>query len=273
MVDDVDDDLKDRAAQPERPRAADDEPRPSVASDERRRHHARQPAARPASAPAGVEVELAEHVVQVDAGAGNDRRPSPSRSRRSARRRCPRRRRPRCGSCRGRVEQAGPCRGPRALAADARRPREPLREPAAVEVARRSPAPRARRLLAHHLDERARSPPRVPGSPPAAARSSSRSAVARSGRRPRTAAGWRRTRARGSATRDRAPPDRRGRRRGRRAVSVPPRRGHGRDDRVARARRRRRARGAARGEPLERVSARSGMTSRSPATRRSSLRP
>ena len=46
-----DDHLHDRAAQPHRARAADDEPRAVGADDDRRRHHARQPATRRRPAP------------------------------------------------------------------------------------------------------------------------------------------------------------------------------------------------------------------------------
>ena len=51
------------------PGAADDEPRPPVADDDRRRHHAREAPTRLGRAGAD-EVVLAEHVVELDAGAG-----------------------------------------------------------------------------------------------------------------------------------------------------------------------------------------------------------
>ncbi len=71
VPDDVRDHLHDRPAQADRAGAADDEPRPPVADDDRRRHHARQPAAR-LGRPGADEVVLAEHVVQLDAGARDD---------------------------------------------------------------------------------------------------------------------------------------------------------------------------------------------------------
>src|SRR5439155_14544699 len=46
VVNDVDDDLEDGPAEPDRPRAADDEAREPPGQRERRRHHARQPGAR-----------------------------------------------------------------------------------------------------------------------------------------------------------------------------------------------------------------------------------
>ena len=46
MVDDVDDDLEDRRPEADRARAPDHEPRPPVFENDRRRHHARQPACR-----------------------------------------------------------------------------------------------------------------------------------------------------------------------------------------------------------------------------------
>jgi hypothetical protein len=73
---DVEDDLQDRAAQPHRARAADDEPGPLAFEHERRRHHAGQPLAAQRAAVFSadrVEVVLAEHVVQVNAGARHDR--------------------------------------------------------------------------------------------------------------------------------------------------------------------------------------------------------
>ena len=54
VADDVDDHLHDRAAQAQRAGAADHEPRALVLQHERRRHHARQPRARPPVAPAPV---------------------------------------------------------------------------------------------------------------------------------------------------------------------------------------------------------------------------
>src|SRR5207244_3080623 len=70
--DDVEDELQDRTAEPDRAGAADDEPRPSFVEDERGRHHARQPAPRSDAATDGVEVVLTEHVVQVETRSRND---------------------------------------------------------------------------------------------------------------------------------------------------------------------------------------------------------
>src|SRR2546430_12411066 len=58
--------LQDRATQARAAGAADHETRAALAQDDRRRHHRRQPLARTRGAD---EIELAEHVVQVDSGA------------------------------------------------------------------------------------------------------------------------------------------------------------------------------------------------------------
>src|SRR4029453_10809310 len=72
VMGDVAHDPHDRAPQPDRSGAADDEAGALVVEGQRRRHHARQTGARPGSAAWRVEVVLAEHVVHVDAGAGDD---------------------------------------------------------------------------------------------------------------------------------------------------------------------------------------------------------
>src|SRR5436305_13143590 len=70
--DDVEDELQDRTAEPDRAGASDDESRAAVVEYERRRHHARQPASGSDASPDGIKVVLAEHVVEVEAGARND---------------------------------------------------------------------------------------------------------------------------------------------------------------------------------------------------------
>ena len=74
MLGDVEDDLQDRAAQADRACAADDEPGPAALEHERGRHHAREaaPDRSAPTAPDGIEVVLAEHVVEMDARARND---------------------------------------------------------------------------------------------------------------------------------------------------------------------------------------------------------
>src|SRR6266508_665548 len=72
VPDDVHDYLEDRTAQPQRARAPDDQPGPAFLQDEGGRHHARQAQPGPGLAPGRTEVELPEHVVEVDAGARND---------------------------------------------------------------------------------------------------------------------------------------------------------------------------------------------------------
>ena len=63
-----------RRADPVRAAAAEPDLELAVAQDDRRRHHRRQPHARPVAVEAvRVEVLLAEHVVDVDAGARDDR--------------------------------------------------------------------------------------------------------------------------------------------------------------------------------------------------------
>src|SRR5262249_60891216 len=66
VTDDVDDDLQHRAPQPQRAGATDDEMRAAAAQHDRRAHGRRQPLAR-RRLPG--DVELADHVVHVDAGA------------------------------------------------------------------------------------------------------------------------------------------------------------------------------------------------------------
>ncbi len=72
VVDHVHHGLHDRAAQARRAGAAEDEMRLAVAQDDRRRHHAREPLSRLRGGRERLEVALAEHVVQVDPGAGDD---------------------------------------------------------------------------------------------------------------------------------------------------------------------------------------------------------
>ena len=59
-------------AQPHGARAADDEPRLARREDDGGRHHARQPVAGPECGAGGIQVLLAEHVVQVDARPRDD---------------------------------------------------------------------------------------------------------------------------------------------------------------------------------------------------------
>ena len=140
--------------------------RPAVAQDDRRRHHARQPpAGRMAVEAERVEILLAEHVVEVHAGAGDDHAGAEP-SRRSPSRPSRRGRAPRCGwSSRAAAGRAGTAR------------RTPGRSSPLEELGR------ALALCAfHHVDDL----------PTAAARARRRAAPARerSGSRPPTAAGW-----------------------------------------------------------------------------------
>ena len=157
VVDDVDDDLEDRAAESDRARAADDEARDAVARA-RSTAPSCSSAARPAAPhPDRVEVVLAEHVVHVDAGARDDHAGAGAGRALSATPRCRARRRPRCASSRC-TRSSG-----RLCIARARMRRSAARR----FVVRVEPPRRARRgggldakrpaarpqLLAHHLDE------------------------------------------------------------------------------------------------------------------------
>ena len=79
LADDAGDHLEDRAREPNGARAADDESRLVVREHERRSHHARKPGTRIAGLLAD-HVELAEHVVQLEAVA-EDARPGAERRR------------------------------------------------------------------------------------------------------------------------------------------------------------------------------------------------
>ena len=139
-----------------------------------------------------------------------------------------------------------PQRGPQRRRARAALPASPPRWSRAAE-----PGPARPPLLAHHLGERRDAPSALPGARRGQARRAAR-ARRRSGRRPTRAAGSRAPRGPRSATPTGPPPDRPGRRRGRRGSArrrrpAPSRRSPGRSS--PRAERR----GALRGDPLERV--------------------
>ena len=151
----IDDDLHDRAPQADRAGAPDHEPWAPVFENDRRRHHARQPAARAASRrPATGRAPRACCSGGCPCRARSPR--SRSRSRPRARRRCRRRRRRRCASCRRRAAGSG------ATGAARSRIRRAAAATASSRRRRRARPPRWRSLvngpraglLAHDLGER-----------------------------------------------------------------------------------------------------------------------
>ena len=154
VLDDVDDHLHDRAAQPHRARAADDEPRPAPAEHDRRRHHARQPRARARAPPAGFRSYSPSMLFRWIPVPGTiTPEPEPVEAVSEAAFPCASTTEM-CVVPRSAVSAAPsrPAPHPPERGADVLGRAEPAREPAAVEVAREAVLARAA-LLAHHLGE------------------------------------------------------------------------------------------------------------------------